>query len=54
MMDIEGGALVPRGGITATSGEGACATDDRGSETAEVKISWSGGRLGGRSCAEDG
>ena len=35
-------------------GRGPCATDDRGSETAEAKISWLGGRLGRRSSAEDG
>ena len=35
-------------------GRGACATDDRDSETGGVKGSWSGGRLGGRSSAEGG
>ena len=34
-------------------GRGGCATDDQGSETSEVKISWSGSCLGGRSGAED-
>ena len=33
-------------------GRGASATDDQGSETGEVKISWSGGHLGGRSGAK--
>ena len=31
----------------------ACATDDQGMETAKVKGSWLGGRLGGRSSIED-
>ena len=35
-------------------GRGACTTDEQGSETAELKGSWSGGHLGGRSRAEVG
>ena len=33
---------------------GACRSDDRGTETAEMKASWSDGSLGGCSSAEDG
>ena len=33
---------------------GACSSDARGPQTAEVKVPWSGGRFGGRSSAEDG
>ena len=35
-------------------GRGTCATDDRHSETGEVKGLWSDGRLWGRSSAEGG
>ena len=54
MMDIEGAAIVPSRGIAATSGREACTPNDWGSETAEVKISWTDRRLGGRSSAEGG
>ena len=33
---------------------GACFSDDRDMETAEVRVRWSGGCRGGRSSADDG
>ena len=30
----------------------ACCSDDRGTETAEVRVKWSGGSQGGQSIAE--
>ena len=53
MMDIEGAAIVPSRDIFAPRVREACTTDDQGTETAEVKGSWSGGHLRGRSSAKE-
>ena len=47
-------ALYPVEASLSPQGREDCTTDDRGSETPQVKGSWSGGLLGGRSSAEDG
>ena len=44
--------MYPVEALLPPRGREACTTDDRGSETAEVKGSWLGGRLVGRSRAE--
>ena len=47
-------ALYPVEASLPPRGREDCRTDDQGSETPEVKGSWSGGHLRGRSSAEDG